>query len=161
MRLRTIGGFSMKSRTGLCVFALLVALALAGGALAQSAGTGAISGTITDPHGAIVQDATVVVRNVETGISRSLATTGEGLYSALLLPPGKYEVRVSKSGFAEVVQTDVYVGVGQTVAADIQLPLQASQQSITVSAQTSIVDTEKADFSNLVNQVQVENLPLN
>lgn len=140
---------------------ILILLGIAPSALGQGAGTAEISGAITDPHGAAVPGATVVIRNVGTGIERTLTSNEEGLFAAPLLQPGTYEIRVTKSGFAQVVRKDLQVAVGQTLAVDVQLPVEAARQIVEVTGEAAVVETEKTDVSNLVTQTQVENLPLN
>jgi hypothetical protein len=78
-----------------------------------------------------------------------------------LLQPGNYEVRARKEGFAEVVRKNVRLEVGQTLEINIELPVKAAEQVITVTTEAGVIETEKYDVSNLVNQAQVENLPLN
>ena len=147
------------------VFGVLMALALvagvAGAAWAQTAGTGAIQGTVRDPSGAVVAGAEVTVKNVGTGAERKFRTTDSGFYAAPYLQPGEYEVRVRKEGFAEVIRQNLQVEVGRTVAADIDLPLRAAQETVTVTSEVGLVETEKIDVSQTVNQQQLDNLPLN
>ena len=71
------------------------------GLLAQSAGSGSITGTVTDASGSVVTGANVVVHNADTGVDQSLATNAAGIYAAAFLQPGAYDVTVTKSGFAK------------------------------------------------------------
>lgn len=153
----SIARYSLQWLAGI----LLVLIGVPSVALGQGAGTAAISGTITDPHGAAVPSATVILRNSDTGIERTLTTNDEGFFAAALLQPGTYEVHIKKGGFAEAIRKEVHLAVGQTIAVDMQLSVQASTQSVTVIAESAIVETEKSDVSNLVTEAQVENLPLN
>jgi hypothetical protein len=139
----------------------ILTLGLAARVHAQGAGTAEIRGTITDPTGAIVPGAKVIVRNTETGAERNLITNNVGIYVAPLLQPGRYEVIVSKQGFAEVKRENVDVEVGQTLAVDLSLSVKAEQQSISVTGETGLVETEKFDVSQTISQDFVENLPLN
>src|SRR5580693_7591878 len=109
-----------------CVFGMFL-LALASFiepqlAKAQTA-TGTITGTVIDPKGLAVLDASVVVRNHDTGAESIYSTNAFGIYVAPYLPPGIYEVTTSKSGFATVGHQNVAVHVGDTLTIDIQLPL--------------------------------------
>jgi carboxypeptidase family protein/TonB-dependent receptor-like protein len=131
------------------------------GARGQGAGNAILTGTIQDPNGSIIVGAQVIIKNVETGVARTLTTNDEGLYAAPLLQPGTYEIRASKQGFAEVIRKDVHLAVGQTLAIDLRLPLKAAQESVTVTGEVGVVETEKSDVSTLITQDQVENLPLN
>ncbi len=148
--------------------AVLVTLALAGfllslssPAAAQSAGSGSIVGTVKDPGGLVIPGADVTVKNVDTGTERRLVTTEGGLYSAPFLQPGRYEVRVKKEGFAEVIRQNLRVEVGATVAVDITLPLKAAQEVVTVTGEQTAVETEKVEVSQTINELAVQNLPLN
>src|SRR5580704_13627488 len=82
--------------------------------LGQAAsGTATISGLVTDPSGAAIPDAEVTVRNVATNVSRPLRSNDAGLYQAVALQPGDYEVKASKAGFATLTRTGITVTVGQ------------------------------------------------
>jgi len=144
---------------GVAVVVLLLGIASQG--QAQGAGTGSIGGTVKDPKGLVVPGAAVVVRNVETGAQRTLTTNEVGLYAVVYLRPGRYEVRAKKEGFAEVVHQNLTLEVGQALTVDIELSLKATQQTVRVTAGASMVETERTDVSQTVNQVQIESLPLN
>lgn len=139
----------------------ILALGLAVHGYAQSPGTAAIRGTITDPSGAVVPGATVVVRNLDTGAERNLITNEVGIYLAPLLQSGRYEVTVTKQGFAEVKRENLVLEVAQTLAVDLSLPLKTTQQSMTVTTEVGLVETQKFDVSQTISQQYVENLPLN
>src|ERR1700730_9848298 len=101
-------------------FVLAVLLSIAASvAWAQTSGSGTISGTLTDPNGAVIPNATVTILNVDTGIERTLATNAAGLYTAPFLQPGHYEITASKPGFAKIVRKDLTLQVGQTLAVDL------------------------------------------
>ena len=140
---------------------LLVWLTVSGGAAwGQITGAGLISGTITDPNGAAVPGAGVVVRNLDTGSELALSSNDAGLYSAPFLQPARYEITVTKAGFAKVVRSGITVQVGQTVTMDLSLPIQATQESVTVTGDADIVDTSKTDVSQVVSQISKDNLPM-
>jgi hypothetical protein len=158
----------MMSRTDLrakfCVtlgMVTILVLGLAVHSYAQSAGTAEIRGTITDPTGAVVPGAQVIVRNLDTGAERNLTTNEAGIYVAPLLQSGRYKVTVAKQGFAEVKRENLVLEVGQTLAVDLTLSLQAAQQSVTVTSEAALVETQKFDVSQTISQAYVENLPLN
>jgi len=134
---------------------------LAVGARAQGAGTAEIRGTITDAAGAAVSDAQVVVRNLDTSSERNLTTNNVGIYLAPLLEPGRYEVLVTKQGFAEVKRENLTLEVGKTLAVNVSLPVKAAHESITVTGEAGLVETEKYDVSQTINQDYVDNLPMN
>ncbi len=84
---------------------LLLGLLLSSPAFAQF--RSAIEGTVTDPSGAVVPDAQVTLTNVDTGISKSVKSNGEGLFRFPSLPPGRYKVTATKQGFATTAQENV------------------------------------------------------
>ncbi len=155
--------WQLGAAVGLILALMMAALAgpLVPKANAQTAGTASIVGTVTDPAGAVVPDAEVTLKNVDTGATRTLQTGTSGLFAFPYLQPGRYELRVRKSGFAEVIRQNIVVAVGQTATVDIQLSLQTAQQTVTVTAAPQLVETQKTDVSQVVNSAQVENLPLN
>ncbi len=87
---------------------------------AQSAYT-AINGTITDPSGARIPDARIIVRNVDTNVERITASGSSGTYSITDLVPGKYSLRVSKDGFAAGEMTEILLQVNETATLDFRL----------------------------------------
>ena len=127
--------------------------------VAQTTGAGTITGTLTDPTGGVVPGAAVVVRNSNTGSERVLATNAAGIYVAPFLQPGMYQIAVTKAGFDKVLRTDLTLQVGQSLTIDFVLPIQATTETVTVTGQPSVVDTEKTDLSQVVSQTQKDNLP--
>ena len=139
----------------------IAAMVLFSGALvAQTTGAGTITGTVTDPNGAAVPAAMIEVRNANTGGTQALATNGAGIYVAPFLPPGLYEITATKAGFAKVLRTNLTLQVGQTLTIDLALPLQTTTETVTVTGEPSVVDTQKTDMSQVVSATQQENLPL-
>jgi hypothetical protein len=129
-------------------------------ASAQTAGAGTITGTLTDQSGAAVPGATVTVRNTDTGIDRTLTSNDSGLYFATFLQPGHYDVSVSKAGFAKLVRKDLNVQVGETVGVNFSMPVQTTQEEVTVNAQESLIDPDKTEQSQVVSKALIENLPI-
>ncbi len=145
--------------SSLIILAIVCVLS-AGYALAQNTGAGTITGTLTDPNGGVVPAAAIAVRNTGTNTTKALATNADGIYVAPFLTPGTYEITASKAGFAKVVRTDLTLQVGQTLTIDLALPLQTTTETVTVTGQPSVVDTEKTEMSQVVSQTAKENLPL-
>jgi hypothetical protein len=123
-------------------------------AAAQSLTTGDITGTVTDPTGAVVPNATVMLKNTESGAIQTRSTNPRGSYRFPLLSPGTYSISVSASGFQSIKKT-VAVAVGQTAAANIHLELGAASQTIEVSAGGEVVQAENADLSTTISEQQV------
>lgn len=126
----------------------------------QTTGAGTISGTLTDPSGSAIAGAAVTIKNTRTGATRTLASSDGGVYVAQFMQPGEYEISASKTGFANVIRTGVTLQVGQTLAIDIALPVQATSEAITVTGEAPVVDTEKTELSQVISQTMKDNLPL-
>jgi hypothetical protein len=124
--------------------------------------TGSIEGNVTDPQNAIVQNASVTVRNVATNQSRSTTTADNGSYRISQLPPGTYEVKVSGTNFKTSVISDVVVAVGQTLPLDIHLEIGVPDETVTVvGGGEAQIDRTDNTVSGVVNTRQIQNLPLN
>jgi len=139
---------------------LTLLMALPNHAYSQLAGSGTITGSVTDPSGAVVPAADITIRNTDTGIERKIGTTDAGLYTAVFLPPGHYEVEARKAGFANTMRKELVLQVGQTLTINLSLAVQTSTQEVTVVAGASVVDTEKTDVSQVVSADAVSNLPI-
>jgi len=126
----------------------------------QLAGSGTITGSVTDPSGARVPAADVTIRNADTGIEHKIGTTDAGLYNAAFLPPGRYEVQAGKKGFATVLHKELILQVGQTLTVNVALSVAATQQEVTVAGAASVVDAEKTDVSQVVSADEVSSLPI-
>ncbi|MBI3694278.1 MAG: TonB-dependent receptor, partial [Acidobacteria bacterium] len=149
----------MLSKTWIVLAALvLVPVSLFGQA---SAGYGSISGAVTDATGAVMPNVEVTVRNVGTNVARMLTTNEAGRYEAVALQPGEYEVSASKAGFANLVRRGITLAVGQKAVVDLGLSVSATVETVTVSGNTSAVETDKTEVSTTVNLKDMMNLPLN
>src|SRR5579871_5364464 len=128
---------------------------------AQGATSGSILGTVSDPTGAVVPNASVQIKNVETGQVQQAPTDVQGRYTIADLPIGNYEAQVSASGFQTMVRRGITLTVGAQAVVDFSLQVGQSQQTVTVDAQVSQVDTVSAAVSSYVEQKQINDLPLN
>jgi carboxypeptidase family protein/TonB-dependent receptor-like protein len=141
---------------------VLACLLLAGMALAQGVGaSGDIKGTVTDPSGAVVANATVTATDVEKGIKHTVTTDNNGQFHLTGLPPAAYSVSVTKTGFQPEVAKSVVVNVGQT--SSINFPMKVSQVSeqIEVTTEPPVVETERGAQANVVNEQYIRELPIN
>ncbi len=143
--------YKLNKSVFLAALWILTVALFTGGAFAQNSGAGTITGTLTDPAGSVVPGAAIAVRNINTGATVSLTTNGAGIYVAPFLPPGAYEVNASKAGFGKIARTNLTLQVGQTMTIDIALPLQTTTDTVTVSGEPSVVDTQKTDMSQVVS----------
>ena len=148
------------------VFRLLAAavfavVSLPGVAIAQTAATGNIEGVVTDTTGAVLPGVTVVVKNTGTNVTRELVTDEAGRYRANALQPGVYEVTATLGGFQTATFGNLEVPVGQTLAADIRMRAAGVTETVTVTAESPLIDTRRTDVSNVVGETAIQNLPIN
>jgi hypothetical protein len=120
-----------------------------------------INGAVTDTTGAIIAGATVKVKNVEIGTVRAIVTDNAGRYDAPSLAVGKYEVSAEQAGFRTEIKTGITVTVGQRAEVNLMLAVGGVQQSISVEETALQLAVTTADFSGLVGEAQVKDLPLN
>lgn len=120
-----------------------------------------IWGTVSDETGAAVPGAIVTVTNVETGAQRTVPSDDVGRYSAVSLPVGRYEVRVTKQGFSPQLKKGVSLVVAQNRSLDITLPVGQVQEEMTVVEVATPVSISTQQTSGLVGEREVKELPLN
>ncbi|MDT7605035.1 MAG: hypothetical protein QOF61_3032 [Acidobacteriota bacterium] len=128
---------------------------------AQSTTDGAIGGVIKDPKGAVVQGATVTVKNEETNKEGTATSDDEGRFRVVQLPPGNYAVTIASSGFGNFTQNKVVVEVGRITSLDIALSIGGTQESVEVTSEAPVINTSQQDFSTNINQTSINNLPTN
>lgn len=128
---------------------------------AQTAAVGNIAGTVTDKSGAAVAGTAVIVTNTDTGVTRSITTNSDGSYSATFLQPGHYEVLIGGGGFGKIDRKNLTLTVGQILTIDAALPTASISTEVQVSSEAPVLDTEKQDVSQTVDQQLVSNLPVN
>jgi hypothetical protein len=150
-----------------CRSALVAGLLLTLGVLTpgrvngQGATSATVLGTVTDSAGALVPNATVQVKNVGTGKVEQVSTDAQGRYTVADLPVGSYEAQASAQGFQTTVRPGISLTVGAQAVVDFSLMVGQSQQTVTVDAQVSQVDTVSTAVSSFVEQKQINDLPLN
>ena len=142
----------MKLLVSLCV--------LASAALAQ-VGNGTITGTITDPAGAVIAGATVEATNTGTGVVYNAVSTNAGDYTISNLPVGGYSVSTKVTGFKNYVHTNLTVDATQILRENISLQVgNATTETVTVTAEASLLKTESSDLTHNVSIDQLDDLPL-
>ena len=144
----------------LAVLALAVA-ALSAPAYAQTAATGNIEGVVTDATGAVLPGVAVIVRNIETNVTREAVTDEGGRYRAAALQPGTYEVKVTLAGFDAQPITNIAVLVGQTQPVDFKMRPAGVSETVTVTGETPVIDLSRTDVSTVVGERAIANLPIN
>ena len=131
-------------------------------AIAQSqATTGLIEGTVSDASGGRLAGATVTLLNTGTNFTRELITDADGRFRGLLLPLGAYRLTVSLANFSTYVQDGIELVVGQTANIPIVLHVASLQEQITVTSDSPVVETTRAERSTLINQQTLSGLPNN
>jgi hypothetical protein len=152
------GSFCLAVRRNGARFAVLLAaffVMFAAQALAQEA---TVLGTVTDPSGASVPNAAIVITEVETGVTRNLTTNSDGQYVAPDLHIGHYSVRVTAAGFKATEQKDLTLAVGDRLRLDFKLVVGSVQEQVTVEANAVAVQTDTGEVSTVINGQQVSNL---
>src|ERR1700687_4600569 len=135
----------------LCLFAW--------GAFAQS-DRGTITGTLSDPAGAVIANAPIQARNVETGSLYEVASSTTGNYTLSALPAGIYEISVAVPGFKKSVRQGLTVQVAQILRIDITLEVGAATESVTVQGDAPLLKTESGDLSHNLAYKYVDDLPM-
>jgi hypothetical protein len=147
-------------RSGSRAVTLLIGFFLAINPLisAQTATT-SLRGTITDPKGAVLQGATVLLNNPATGYSRTTKSGNDGVYQFLEVPPATYTLTVTSSGFATLKQDKVILQVSQPATLDIAMQVKGATEIVEVSGEAPLVNTTDATQGNVFNSTQLINLP--
>jgi hypothetical protein len=127
---------------------------------AQSAGTGALVGTITDPSGAVVPSVTVTAVNTETNQTRTTLSGADGTYRFTLLPPGTYSVKFAATGFRTAEVPSVTVNVTETPVLDRTLEVGTQAEAVLVEAEASVLQTQNSTLGTVVGSQSVTSLPL-
>jgi Carboxypeptidase regulatory-like domain/TonB dependent receptor/TonB-dependent Receptor Plug Domain len=141
----------------MCAVLLLVCAAPA---LAQTSTTGALTGVVTDPSGAVISGATVTATNIGTGEVRTVTTDASGNYKFSDLPPGNYKLTFGASGFKTTQVPSVTVSVTETFALNRTLQVGAQTEQVTVESTVETVQTQNATVGTLVGSKTVTDLPL-
>lgn len=141
----------------------LIIGALTANALGQAQANAAdLRGYVRDPQGAAVAGASVTARNLGTNLTREVQTNEEGFYQLVNLPPGEYQVTVTAPNFSKADIPSVKLTVGQRADLDVPLTLGEVGATVTVSGATSdVVETSRTAVANTIEQVRIENLPIN
>ena len=127
----------------------------------QPQSTASVKGRVEDAAGKAVMGATVTVKSLETGVTRTVLTDDSGGYRALSLPIGPQEVKAEKTGFKAAVRTGVNLAVGQEAVVNLRLEIGDVIQQVTVTADAPVVNTTTASVAGVVNEREVKDLPLN
>jgi Carboxypeptidase regulatory-like domain len=135
-------------------------LSIPGLVSAQTASTGALSGTITDNAGAVVPEVNVTMTNEATGEARTVMSQQNGGYVIPLLAPGSYRLEFSKTGFKTAVKTEFEINVTEHARFDIRLELGTVQEQVTVASEAQLLQSESSALGRVTDRALVSNLPL-
>ncbi|HWP99427.1 MAG TPA: carboxypeptidase-like regulatory domain-containing protein [Vicinamibacterales bacterium] len=148
---------SLLARVGVCA---ALALLTAAPVWAQS-GTASLTGRVTDPQGAVIPGATVTVTHRATGAARTTVTNESGVYQLSSLPPGMYEVTIELSGFRTARLENIELRVDTaTRLPDVRLEVGALAETVTVQAESPIINTTDASVGNVLSEQQIRQLPV-
>src|SRR3984893_3953413 len=144
----------------ICLLAVLAIVAIASGVRAQTQiTTGTIQGTVLDANGAALPGATVELKNADTNFVRTATTDEEGRFVALQMPPGRYTLTVSKTGFATLVVEKAELTVGQAMNLPLSMKVSQVEERVTITASPT-VDTIKTESSTTLNELAVSTTPI-
>lgn len=141
-------------------FALLFGLAFSARP-AWGQATAAINGTVVDAAGAVISNANVVLHNRDTGLDRPAVTNQDGQYVMPDVLPGNYDLRITKAGFVQAIESHIILAVNQTATYDFRLKVGGVSEVVEVEADPVALETSTSEVGVAVVQEQVNDLPLN
>ena len=139
---------------------LLFVLCAIGAAYAQTASTGQLVGDVTDPSGGAIPGASITVKETATGETRVVTTDRVGHYVVPLLPPGTYSIAAKATGFASSASNNVTVPAATSTTVNLQLAVGSAEQTVTVEANSEMLQTENAALGQTTDTTTVTSLPL-
>jgi hypothetical protein len=140
---------------------LLISLAVLAAVATAQIQNGQFTGTVLDPSGAAIPNATVRVVNTATNYSVTATTNQTGLYNARELPPGSYKITAEATGFRTSANTGVTLHAGNIERVDFKMEVGQASQTIEVSGEAAAVQTDDSKLANTVTSTQIQGLPLN
>src|SRR3712207_6701874 len=136
------------------------ALALLSVPLRAQEARGTILGRVTDPQDAVIANATVQVTNVATGLTATVQSNEQGNYQAPYLPLGIYRVTAEAKGFKKAVRENIEVRVNERLQINLALPVGDVVESVTITEETPLLETNSASAGQVIEMGQVANLPI-
>ncbi len=143
------------------IFSCSLPFILALAAAAQDSATGSIRGSIVDPSGSRIPQASIVVVNAATGARYNTTSDAEGAFALDLLPPGDYSARAVAQGMSPEVTPRLHLDVGAATILEFHLTVAGAQEKVTVSGAPALVETQPSAVSTLLDERAVNDLPLN
>ncbi|HEU4477843.1 MAG TPA: carboxypeptidase-like regulatory domain-containing protein, partial [Pyrinomonadaceae bacterium] len=148
-----------KIKTTVQLFALFFCLGCGLTVLGQSTTT--LQGTVSDPQGAVMPNARVLLKNQTTGLERTTQTDSEGNYQIASLPPGLYRVEVQAGGFQTQVLNNLNLEVARTITQNFQLVVGGIEQQVSIVSDAPVIESSTTSVGTVINQRTVQEIPLN
>lgn len=146
---------------GLVYLLVLSAAAALSAAPSAAQTTGAtLQGTVSDDQGGVLPGATLTIANVETGWTREAIADSRGWYRAAALPPGRYEIRATLQGFVNLVRSGLVLTLGQEATVNLSLRLATVAETVTVTADSPLVETTSNELARTITRTELDTLPL-
>jgi hypothetical protein len=140
---------------------VLVFCCLTGWAICRADELAAVTGLVTDPNGRSVPGVTVLITNLSTNVASKTVTNDQGIYRVSYLQPGIYRMSLDKDGFKSIVKSGVELHVQDVASINFELQIGSVNETVTVEAGASMINTTDASVSTVVDQTYVKNMPLN
>ena len=140
------------------LFTISLVVGLASIARAQVT-TGTISGTVTDPNGAVVAGANVKATSLATDATRTTSSDGDGHFVFTLLPPGRYRVEVAAQGF-QTYQAELVVNITQTTTVNARMSLGSTTATVMVTTEAPVLQAETSQSGQVIESGTIRQLPL-
>jgi hypothetical protein len=150
----------MRNRFLICLCLLIMGAGFGAESAWGQAVSATLVGTVTDSSGAMVPNATVTASEVRTGVSRKTNTTGDGVYTLPYLTPGQYKVEIEHAGFKKFLRDDLAIAVSATVRVDATLEPGNVTESVTVTSEAAVLQTDRAEVARNFETKKVVELPL-
>ena len=143
------------------ILGILLFVGCANVALAQGgASTALLSGTVSDPSGGSVANASISLRNTDTNTTYTATSSDRGAYTVANLVPGNYELKVSFAGFASYTQTGIVLTVGQAATINVSLQVESQGARVVVTTEAPMIEPTKTEISSVVETQQIQSLPI-
>lgn len=150
----------MKRHIFILLSASIIPLLVAISAYGQAdVATATLTGTVTDPSGAVVPGAKITISQPDRGFQKTVVSDNAGAYQIPLLPPGVYQLETEAQGFSKTVATRLELTIGQTLVYNISLRVGAVNSVVEVTADAPLIQLEQTQQADTINPAQVENLP--
>jgi hypothetical protein len=151
----------MRAYRHWATFVLVMVLAALPAIAWAQANTGSIDGRVLDESKAPIPGVTVTARNTATGLTRTVVSSASGTYHIGSLPAGQYDITSDLAGFTTQIQKGINVQVGSATPADVTLKVATVAETVTVTAESTLIQTTTSDVGQVITSQMVENIPLN